>query len=116
MRFMVFTTFFNYECALFLKKKKGGSFDQPLLQCLGIRYWDEAGRILQIPVLYQKKSASLEPALNVQAFFLDCLADYFHYHGGGLRLSVLPLPVWHGALCVQEHWWENAATSCNAKG
>lgn len=50
----VVVSFFKYECAVFLIK--GGSFDQPFLQCLGIRNWDEGGRILQIFVRYRKKS------------------------------------------------------------
>ena len=51
---VVVIPFFKYECALFLIK--GGSFDQPFLQHLGIRGWVEGGSILHIYILYCKKS------------------------------------------------------------
>lgn len=41
---VIVLSFFTYGYALYLIK--GGSFDQPFPQCLGIRNWDEGGSIL----------------------------------------------------------------------
>lgn len=49
-------------------------------------------------------------------FSLTDITDYLHYCGRDLCRSVLCLPVWHGALCVQEHQWEITAASCDARG
>lgn len=103
---------------------KGGSFDQPFLQRVGIGGWDEPCGILQILTLYYKsgilhnenipfKNGSLGVT---HPFPLTDLTAYLHYCGRDCRLSLLPLSLSHGDLCVQEHWWENPATSCDAWG
>lgn len=52
----------------------------------------------------------------IQAFSLTVITANLHHCGRDFCLSVFPLPVWHGTLRVQEHWWENTATSCYARG
>lgn len=36
----------------------------------------------------------------IQGFSLTVMTDYLHYCGRDFCLSVFPLPVWHGALCL----------------
>lgn len=103
--------FVNHLCALFLIK--GGSLDQSLLQCLGIRNWDEGGSILRFSL---NLILPLKWLPVIQSFSFTVTTDNLHRPGRDFCLSVFPLPVLHGSFCVQKHWWEITPASCNARG
>lgn len=106
-----FLLFVNHLCTLFLIK--GGSLDQSLLQCLGIRNWDEGGSILRLSL---NLILPLKWQCAIQTFSFTVTTDNLHHPGRDFCLSVFPLPVLHGSFCVQKHWWEITPASCNARG
>lgn len=112
----IFFILFFFKVSCFLSYRRGVHLSNPFYSVWASESRSKVAVSFKYLFFIIKSNLAVRlPLTSKLFFFLSETTYYLHYCGRDFCLPLFLLPVSHGVLCVQNHWWENATASCNAR-